>query len=271
MSLSWPDLKQRLTRGAPLRVAMPRMRLDRVDVLLAPTEVQLVRRPARGSALERRYPVNEPTWQTAAAALAHGLSELGWRNARLQVRLSNHFVRYALVPGADKLRNQAERIAAAQHQLRSLYGERADTWLIVPATVRGDNRLVAAVDKGLVETLAAATAGPGLQLRRVEALLIWCYNQVRRRIDNRPTWLTIVEPGRLCVAYFDNKAWGFVRNERLRSAPQEEIPVILERLCLAEGAKPGRVLMFGADLSFSTWNEAWTVEHADPLRDEALA
>ena len=271
MSLSWPELgrklRRRLSPGGLRTRALPRLRTDRIELDLGADKVQLVRRAARGGTLQRAQPVADGTWQSACAALTHAMQELGWRNARMRVRVSNHFVRYALIPGADKLRNHSERLAAARHQLRTMYGDRADGWLVVPAAITGDFRLAAAVDTGLIEALGAAAMDANLQLQRVEPLLAYVYNEARRSIDLTPTWLVVAEPGRVCVAYFENKQWRLVRNERLRGSFEQELPTMLTRLSLAENAFPGRVLVYGAPGPLPVLETPlWTVDAFAPRR-----
>ena len=92
---------------------------DRVSVFFAPEHVHLARyakgwkpAPAIGHSIacgERG--VTE--WQSALEALQRGLANLGWQGADATVTVSNHFVRYALVPAAGKLRGEGERTAAA--------------------------------------------------------------------------------------------------------------------------------------------------------------
>jgi hypothetical protein len=268
----WPEIGRKLRRslspgGLRARGALPRFRADRIEVALMPESVELTRLSPRGAAMQRSYPVAEPTWQAACAAFNHAMHELGWRNARTRVRLSNHFVRYALIPGADKLRNHSERIAAARHQLRTLYGEKADGWLVVPAATGGDFRLAAAVDSGLIEALGGTALDANLQLQRIEPLLAYVYNEARRGIDSTPTWLVVAEPGRICVAYFENRHWRLVRNERLRGSMEQELPVMLARLSLAENAFPGRVLLCGAQGPSPVFETPlWKVEPFTPRR-----
>ncbi|HKY01059.1 MAG TPA: hypothetical protein VJM53_00745 [Burkholderiales bacterium] len=268
MSLSWPDLKNkwagRLRRAAPTsRPRLPKLNLDRIEVLLAPGRIELKRLARRGSALERSYPVTESSWQGAVATLAHALRELEWKNARVDVRISNHYVRYALIPGASKLRNREERIAAARHQLHALYGARAESWYIVPASMRNDCRLAAAIESGLLEDLSASFLRANLQLHRVEPLLVSVYNSLCPRIDAQPTWLVVAEHDRACIAYFDKQQWQLLRNERLRAPLEEELPLMLERLNLAEGAQRGRVLLSGhVDTTLRFDEPGWVFENA---------
>ncbi|MES2553603.1 MAG: hypothetical protein V4588_08030, partial [Pseudomonadota bacterium] len=49
------------------------------------------------------------SWSPAVAALAKTLRDGCWQGANPQLVLSNHFVRYALIPWNDGLANQSER------------------------------------------------------------------------------------------------------------------------------------------------------------------
>ena len=107
---------------------------DRVSVFFAPGHVHLAR---YGKGWRHGAPIGNSlacgengatAWAPALEALARGLANLAWQGADASVTVSNHFVRYALVRAAGKLRGEGERAAAARHALRLTYGERADRW-----------------------------------------------------------------------------------------------------------------------------------------------
>ena len=82
---------------------------DRVSVFFAPDHVHLARY-ARGwrpsPPIGHSITCGEPgvtDWQPALEALQRGLANRGWQGADAAVTVSNHFVRYALVPVAGKL------------------------------------------------------------------------------------------------------------------------------------------------------------------------
>lgn len=256
MSLSLAKLKSKL-----------RLNPDRVEVLFAPDRLKLRRQSARGN-LEHSYTVNENSWQAAGAVLTQALRELDWRDMPASVCLSNHFVRYALVPGSAKLRNRAEHLAAARHQLHALFGEQADRWLIVPTAVGSDCHLAAAVDSELVGSLAEIISSADLRLRRIEPILVSAFNNACGRIDRKPTWLMTAESERACIAYFENGQWRLIRNERLRAPLEEELPLMLERLILAENAQPGRVLFLGPKTP-PQLGAGWSVETLAPTKRKA--
>jgi len=229
---------------------------DRVSVFFAPGHVHLTRygkgwRPQPGMGLALACgAANGTAWQPPLEALARGLGNLRWQGADARVTVSNHFVRYALVRYAGKLRGDAERAAAARHALRATYGERADRWRVVLGDGGARSPAVAAaIEPELVEGIAAALAAANLRVVAIEPFLAAAFNLCRRAIDGRPAWLAVAEPGRVCVAYLDDGEWRRLRIERVRGRLADELPSALERSRLADGvdAGPGRVLLVSRD------------------------
>ena len=224
---------------------------DRVTVFLGPGAVHLARhprgwRPPPGIAhsVECGTPAGRE-WERALAALARALGRLAWQGADARVTVSNHFVRYALVPAAGKLRGENERTAAARHALRTTYRERGDGWRVVLGETHGGDGLVAAIEPALLDGIATTLAAAKLRPVAVEPFLAAAFNACRGAIEREPVWLAAAEPGRVCVARLDRGAWRQVRNERLRGRLEDELPAVLERCRLSAGADAGagRVLL----------------------------
>jgi len=251
---------------------------DRVSVFFAPGHVHLARyakgwKPA--PAVGHSIACGEPAvtdWQPALEALRRGLATLGWQGADATVTVSNHFVRYALVPAAGKLRGEGERTAAARHALRLTYGERADRWCAVLGRAGDGDAIAAGMEPELVEGIAAALAGAGLRPVAIEPFLATAFNCCRRSIGRQPAWLATAEPGRVCVAYLERGGWRRLRSERVRARLEDELPAALERLRLADGieAGPGRVLLVARDEQQVEFAPAsgWSLERV-PLGDAA--
>jgi len=244
---------------------------DRVTVFFGPGHVHLARqgkgwRPQPGMGLSLACgEANGTGWPPALEALARGLSNLKWQGADARVTVSNHFVRYALVPSAGKLRGEAERAAAARYALRATYGERADRWRVV----FGDGgtsgaAIAAAIEPELADGIAGALAAAKLRPVAIEPFLATAFNLCRSAIDGRPAWLAVAEPGRVCVAYLDHGGWHRLRVERVRGPLGDELASALERSRLADGADAGagRVLLVSRDepqVEFAP-GSGWSVE-----------
>jgi hypothetical protein len=208
---------------------------------------------------------NGTAWQPALEALGRGLANLKWQGADAHVTVSNHFVRYAIVPTAGKLRGGAERSAAARHALRAAYGERADRWRVVLGdSGTGGAAVAAAMDPELVDGIAATLAAANLRAVAIEPLLATAFNLCRRSINGHAAWLAVAEPGRVCVAYLDRGGWARLRVERMRGPLADELPAALERSRLADGvdAGAGRVLLVAGDegqVAFAP-GSGWSIE-----------
>jgi len=163
--------------------------------------------------------------------------------------VSNHFVRYALVPEAGKLRGEGERAAAGHHALRLIHGERADRWRVVLGYGGDGDAIAAGMEPELVDGIATTIAGAGLRPTAIEPFLAAAFNCCRHAIGRAPAWLATAEPGRVCVAYLERGGWRRLRSERVRARLEDELPAALERLRLADGpeAGPGRVLLVARD------------------------
>lgn len=264
MSPSW------LSTASPSRVGALRgvlQRRESHDILLAPYRVEFTqhrsRQPPERLILDCESDAGG-TWQSALATLLAGLKQLAWSNADVRVRLSNHFVRYALVPVLTRLRNREERMAAARHHLSAIYGERAERWQVaLNESGHASTAIAAGVDQELIQQLATSLAGAQLDLLAVEPLVATEFNTLRREIGKAPTWFGIAEPGRIALAYLENQAWRFLHVERLRGDLADELRPLLERTQVAGGVQAGRVLMVSdnapkVELSHSAgWSLEW--------------
>lgn len=235
---------QRFPRLGPLQAMMQR---ESRDILLTPYRVEFAHyrkgQPTEWLILDCANDAGS-TWQPTLATLNAGLQKLAWLNADVRVRLSNHFVRYALVPTVTQLRNRDERMAAARHHLSAVYGERAERWQVaLNDSGRGNTAIAAGTDQDFMQQLVTALANAKLTLLSVEPLMATEFNASRRDISRAPTWFCIAEPGRIALAYIENHEWKFLHVERLRGNLADELGPLLERTQMAQGVKPGRVLM----------------------------
>ena len=215
---------------------------DRIEIFLAPDRVDLTRVPrglrprpglAHSEACEVRPDANRAP---AVAALERALGTLAWRNADASVTLSNHFVRLALVSGgAGEGVRGAERLALALHQLRLVYGERADAWEAVLGEPGSGAGIVAAIDPGLGLAVRDALAAAGIALKAMRPFLADAFNSARAFLAPGPAWLGVVEPGRVCVAHLDGARWLALRSQRVQGPPEAALPHVLEQCRLAGG------------------------------------
>lgn len=247
---------------------------ERLSVGLAPERVELVRlrRGLRGSTVVAAQArpcepkAGDPPWSAALAMLEAMLAERAAKTAALRVTLSNHLVRYVVLPWDAGLKASDElRAAAAQHFDR-VFGEAAADWeLRVSPGEYGDPALACAIDRGLLQALDAAVgrAGGGrLRLDAVEPLLMTAFNHLRERLG-RDAVLAIFEPSCLALAVLRDGRWQRVLVRHAGQAPRQRLIEQELALATADGL-PGQVEL----LDFA--DEAWAADDSLPLRRHAL-
>ncbi len=171
-----------------------------------------------------------PLWSGALKTLEQALAAPGERKPVAAVTLSNHFVRYALVPWSELVNDEEEEIALARHCFREVYGEAADQWeLRLSADDSGAPRLASAVDVALLESLRGVFDQAGVALKSVQPHLMAVYNACRPQLGKRTGWLALVETGTLTLALLKEGRVVRLRTLRLGGDWREELTTALER------------------------------------------
>ena len=173
---------------------MSRLWAERVVITLAPAE---------DSAGDQ-----EP-WRGALEALERKIPPLKNRTD-VSIVLSNHFVRYALVPPQSGAASADEELALARFQFVKIHGERAKAW-----EVRVSGEVACAIDTALLSGLKEIfSKQKGARLASIQPYLMAAYNQWRPRIPRDGAWLVLVEPERVCLARLAAQGWASVHNGR---------------------------------------------------------
>ena len=202
---------------------MLRLSSERVLISMSPAEVALVRLQGtfRPRVVAKRVLACDPAqaaepWKGAASALATLAAELKDVKARVTVVLSNHFVRYTLVPASGGLERPEEELAFAQYHFAKVHGERSKSWDARLSTgPAGAARVASAVDAALLHTIEACFPESGkARLASVQRYLMSAFNRWRSQIPAESAWFLLVEPQRSCLAFLEDGRWAALRNTK---------------------------------------------------------
>ena len=217
---------------------MLRLWRDRLLVSLAPTAVSWVRvsrgfRPrvlGKHSIAVASERGGEP-WGDAVGVLHHAAEQLRRERLAVTIVLSNHFVRYTVVPPLGTTGSRDEALALAKFHFSKIHGERAATWdvrLAGPASNRPT--LASAVDVALLDSLKGCFPREGAaRLISVQPYTMAAFNYWRHKIGNDGAWLLLVEPGTACVAMLAGNEWATIHTVRSAYAASDSWPALLER------------------------------------------
>jgi len=200
-----------------------RLSSDRVLIALAPDSLALLRVSSgvRPRVIEKRTIACDPAfgaqpWHGAAAALGKFAEEARDANAEVTVVLSNHFVRFILVPWSEGLGKAEEQTAFVRYCFAKVHGERSKDWdLRLSPTPAGSARIASAVDSSLVQAVRAAfPPAARAKLVSLQPYLMSAFNRWRKDVKGERAWFLLVEPQRACLARIEGGRWSAVRNTR---------------------------------------------------------
>lgn len=201
---------------------MLRLSRDRLLVSLAPGAVSWLKLGGRTPTVAARHTAQadpaygQRPWQGALAAL--GTAAQAWRRDALAVTivLSNHFVRYALVPPGAGVSGTEEEHALARFYFSKVHGERSRAWEVRLSDARPDApRLACAIDSALLDALRACFPPEGRpKLVSVQPLFMSGFNFWRSQFPAGGAWFLLVEPERACLGLLSGRNWVAVQNAK---------------------------------------------------------
>ena len=197
---------------------MSRLRPDRSCAVLCPDQLQVIR-PGKGWRRNDAFSfaetfacdANGPPWQAALAAFQRFLATAESGTGTLDVVLSNHFVRYLLVPWSAHIASAEELRGFAAAMFEDIHGDVSAQWdVTVSADRAGAPRLAAAVDRSLLAAIRAAVVPTRLRLASVQPYLMAAYNRVARAHTGKDFVFMLLEAGRACVLAAQGGKWCYV-------------------------------------------------------------
>lgn len=213
---------------------------DRLQVAFMPDHVSIRHQP-RGFARHAEVR-NEPLTAAASdgtatiAALRDCLATWQIKAARIDVILSHHFVRFAVMP-AGKLTDDTQSKQLAKIVMRNTYGPVADQWEVCGEPVRTDSTsLACGIDRELLESLHQVCGSHG---RLVSVRPIWMdvVNRFHRQMSAFDGCLVVAEHGRLTLGWLRNRQWSDITGRFVLEDEAEH--TLLEHIALANEARGG--------------------------------
>jgi hypothetical protein len=254
-------------------------RRERVSIELYPERVVAVRLDHKGQTMLRRtaaveVPVAEtPSGRNVVAALESLLAGSDFKNAQADVLLSNHFLRYTVLPWREDVTGEAERLALARHSLNKIYGMRAEDWEVrVSLGDYGRASVAVAVAPDLLAAIKSVSRTATLALERIEPLLVAGFNRACQGVPGKNFWFVSVEAASACVARLGNGQWQSVRCHRIgQDWVRELVPLLARESLWDEVPVVGLPVIVHAPnpsgVGFSVYR--WTPSGIEPFVDGA--
>ena len=197
---------------------------ETLRIALAPGEVAL--RRSRGEPTNRVITTAERSAASLLLLLDEALSEPAWHSRRVEVVLSQHFVRHVLTPSPGKALSRIEEQALVAASLREIYGEEADHWRIQVMSQPPQHGLVgAAVDESFAQQLDALLARHGCRDVTINPLVSVAARHLPKSFQG---WWVLAEPGWLSLFGKANGAWQHCAGQPIDDSWAASLPELIE-------------------------------------------
>ena len=202
---------------------MSRWSADRLRVALAPGEIALARGTRRAS-LPAGQNVSE-----LLAVLDDTLADTAWQAARVEVVLSQRFVRHVVTSPPGKALAPAEERALVLASLCEIYGETARDWRVrIHRQPPHAGVVGAALEGGLADALDSLLARRGGRHIALRPLASLAAPRVPKRLDG---WWALAEPGWLTLFGSVQGCWRHVAAVPTDAQDPDALPVLVAREC----------------------------------------
>lgn len=180
-----------------------------------------------------------PGWRAPLAVLAAKLNEAKSERAEAVVILSNHFVRYTLLPWSENIESAKDEEALARICFEKIYGHPVETWALrISPVPHGSACLASAIDQALLDELNILFEPGQSNLASIQPYLMASFNYWRNKLKPREYCFVLAESGKLCVAAIRDNKWLGVRTLQSNGSLTAELPRIVEREILLSGLEP---------------------------------
>ena len=228
---------------------------ERLEILLTPRLITLHRASMvrwRHTGVRNRSEAIEPTqtgtdWRAAVAALDQMLAGEATRGTRLQIAVSDLWVRSHLMPAAASgLDGEEMLLLARSHFSRQYPDSGQDDWSFRFA-LQGTHLLAAAIESGLLQALNGIKSVGGAKLSRIEPLFTWVYDRHEKTLADTQGWMLLDEPGMLTAAYVEQGRLMSLHCQRCETGQNEIALQILERQSALLARKSVDVRIFSVE------------------------
>jgi hypothetical protein len=215
---------------------------------------------------------DEAPWAKVLEGLESGLQKIGGVKSDAHIVLSNHFVRYALVPWSDQISDQDEEQAFIRLCFTKTYGADAQLWALrMSPNGYGESQVACAIDQGLLDGLERVVTAHGAKLVSLQPFLMAMFNQCRQELPDSAAWFVVAESGRLCVSQLQKGRWRTLRTMKAGDDWCQALQKLLEReyLISESGTERGAVYLCAPTSVAATDLPGWEVYQLNEMPDAA--
>ncbi|MHB1093014.1 hypothetical protein [Thiobacillus sp.] len=204
---------------------MSRWSADPLRIALVPGEAALLR--SQGTPASRVLAAGERNAASLLPLLDEALADPDWHGRRVEVVLSQHFVRHVLTPPPGRTLSRAEERALVGASLRNIYGDEALQWNVQVLSQPPQHGLVgAAMDASFIQQLDALLARHGFREIAIRPLASIAAPRLPGKFSG---WWALAEPGWLTLFGSANGVWHHLGGQPVGDDWIDALPDLIDR------------------------------------------
>ncbi len=178
-------------------------------------------------------------WESLISTLNQVLQAKHWQavaksGAYTKIIISNHLVKYTVIPWSIALAIESERQAYMQHRFKIAYGEPSKTWdLCMSEPDFGQASIASGVCAVLLKELHQVFEQQGIDVYAIHPHLMLASNQMLKHIKTQKNqnhfWFVVIESGRACVSLIEDGEWRFIRNIAAGENVAKQVDDLIQR------------------------------------------
>ncbi|WP_151898804.1 hypothetical protein [Oceanisphaera profunda] len=154
------------------------------------------------------------SWLAATEALTYLLEQVpSQRKSELCILVSNHFIRYCLLPWSEQIDSLRELKSYAEICFEEIYGSLGNEWHFrFSPQASGQDRLAAAMPAALIAGLQQSANDRGWRLRSIQPYLMAAFNRFANALPTQDFLFILAEPKRSTLLLAQSGHWSHVRS-----------------------------------------------------------
>jgi hypothetical protein len=169
-------------------------------------------------------------WRASVNTMERWLTEIAPKRARVDIIVSDHFVRQAVLPWSLELTEDDEWLALAKAHIDVTWGN-AESWDVRIDRLRfGSTCLACGISQDLrTQLLELQKKSPGLRVRSIQPNFTATFNSVAATVGDTATLIAVAERSSVTIGALDGGAWRHVRTLPVADDDADKIERLVNR------------------------------------------
>jgi hypothetical protein len=172
--------------------------------------------------------------QTIVENLKQVLAKREWQRVMPVIVMSNHFVRYSVIPWNIELTGVIERQAYLKHCFNLFFGESTKLWdFRMSEPEFGQSSIASAISSPLLTALHNVFEQSNLKIAAIYPQLMLAINQTLSEVKKQKIafsfWLIVIQSERVCLTLLIDGGWRLVKNVAIEADISAQVTALIQR------------------------------------------